>query len=516
MAAAAPLGIWCDRRPAAACGRRRQQAMFAHMHSRRAFMGGLLAAAEASLPAAAGDLEWLTLEQASSLLRQGRVTPVELTQACLRRIETLNPGLNAFITVTAQQAMDQARALHSELRKGRWRSPLHGIPVALKDLIDTAGVRTTAASGQYRDRVPTEDADVVHRLKTAGAVLVGKLNMDEFAYHFTSETSFFGPGHNPWDRRRSPGGSSGGSAVAVATGMCYASLGSDTGGSIRLPAALCGITGLKPSYGRVSTKGAAPLAWSLDHIGPMCRNARDAALVLNVIAGQETAATAARLPPLPAAETIFARNLRSLRLGVPRATYYDRLDAEVAQAVTAALKVLEPLTAGVQEVRLPALTPAPEALEFPLSYLRVIKAEAYAFHEDTLKRQPGRYHEVTRRSIEGGAGISAADYIRARREMETLRAQAGRLFAQAELLITPAAPAPAFELGKPAELIFLRNAAPWNLYGLPSISIPCGFTAAGLPVGLQITGPPAREDLVLALAGAYQQATAWHTKRPPL
>jgi aspartyl-tRNA(Asn)/glutamyl-tRNA(Gln) amidotransferase subunit A len=442
---------------------------------------------------------WAGLDQAAAMVRQRRVSPVELTQACLRRIEALNPSLNAFITVTAETALSQARAAETEIAARRYRGPLHGIPVALKDLIDTAGVRTTAASAQYADRVPGEDADVVRRLKAAGAVLLGKTNLDEFAYNFTSETSYFGASKNPWNTRRSPGGSSGGSAIAAAAAMCFAALGSDTGGSIRLPAALCGIAGLKPSYGRVSTRGAAPLAWSLDHIGPMCRSARDAELVLAAISD------APATPPV---------KLSGVRVGVPRRTYFDQADAEVAAAVESAAKELGRITAGVRDVVLPVLPPYPEMPYLPLTYSTVIIAEAYAFHEEMLEQHPERYHAGTRRSIESGAAVRASDYIRARREMERLRAGSGVLFERADLLITPTALAPAFELGSGPTLVFLRNTAPWNLYGLPTISIPCGFSRGGLPIGLQITGPSGRDDLVLAAASAYQQATAWHTRRP--
>ena len=435
------------------------------------------------------------------MLRRRTCSPVELTQACLARITKWQGPLNAFITVTAEEALRQAREREAELSRGRARGPLDGIPVALKDLFDTAGVRTTAGSAQYTDRVPSADAEVVRRLKAAGAILLGKLNMDEFAYNFTSETSFFGASRNPWDTARSPGGSSGGSAIAVATGMCFAALGSDTGGSIRLPASLCGITGLKPGYGRVSARGVVPLAWSLDHVGPMCRSARDAAVVLEAIGGRGGAARTEAGRP---------------RVGVPREMYYEGLDAAVGKAVEAAIQDLGRIGAGVREVTLPRLERSEGWPDLPLAYSRVISAEAYAFHREMLARHPERYHPGTRASIEGGAAVTAADYILARREMDELRAGSGGLFENADVLVTPTAPGAAFELGKPASLVYLRNTAPWNLYGLPTISVPCGFTEAGLPVGLQITGPAGRDDVVLALAAAYQETTDWHRKAPPV
>jgi aspartyl-tRNA(Asn)/glutamyl-tRNA(Gln) amidotransferase subunit A len=470
------------------------------MRSRREFLFSVCAAASASVARAADNSVPLTLEDAAGLLRRRKISPVDLTKACIARIERLNPSLNAFITVTAERALSKAKALESELRTRGPRSPLHGIPVALKDLIDTAGVRTTAGSALWADRVPDADAVVARRLDTAGAILVGKCNMDEFAYNFTSETSYFGASRNPWDVRRTPGGSSGGAAIAIATGMCLAALGSDTGGSIRLPAALCGITGLKPTYGRVSTEGAAPLAWSLDHIGPMCRSARDAEWVLDVLA--------------PASRASSGGSLRGLRLGVPRKPYYDQLDSEVQSAVEDALRVLVRLTSGVRDVNVPALPVFEQWPDLPRTYSVIISAEAHAFHREMLARSPEKYHPGTRRSLESGASISAAEYIDAHREMGSLRDGAGRLFSEAHLLITPSSPAPAFELGKPAGLVFLRNCAPWTLYGLPSISLPCGFSRNGLPVGLQITAPAGRDSLLLEVAKAYQKETDWHLRRP--
>jgi aspartyl-tRNA(Asn)/glutamyl-tRNA(Gln) amidotransferase subunit A len=450
----------------------------------------------------ADDLLRLTIPEAAELLHRRKLSPVDLTSASLARIEKLNPLLNAFITVTAEQALSQARRLEAELRSRGPRSVLHGIPIALKDLIDTRGVRTTAGSALWADRIPAEDAEVVRRLEAAGAVLVGKCNMDEFAYNFTSETSHFGPIQNPWKAQFSPGGSSGGSAAAVASGMCFAALGSDTGGSIRLPAALCGITGMKPTYGRVSTDGVAPLSWSLDHVGPMCRSAREAAAILEVIG-----AGAPRAP---------VRRLRELRLGIPRKPYFARIHPEAEQAVLGALRVLASVTAGAEEIELPTLPAFEKWQDLPKSYAIIISAEAYTFHRGMLTKHPERYHPATRRSLDGGAAIPAADYIEARRDMDLLRGQSNRLFAEADILITPTAPAPAFELGKPASLVFLRNCAPWNLYGLPSISVPCGFSGEGLPVGLQLTGRAGSDALLLALASAYQAETDWHSRRPRL
>jgi aspartyl-tRNA(Asn)/glutamyl-tRNA(Gln) amidotransferase subunit A len=463
------------------------------MLSRRSFAAGLLVAPLATAPSS--DPADLTVIEAVALLRQRKLTPVELSQACLRRVDRVNPRLNAIITVLRDQALARAKALRPQSVA---EQPLQGVPVALKDLFDTAGVRTTAASAQWRDRVPKTDAVVVQRLQAAGAVIVGKANMDEFAYNFTSETSVFGAAHNPWNRDSSPGGSSGGSAIAVASGMSLAALGSDTGGSIRLPAAFCGITGFKPTYGRVPTDGVALLAWSLDHVGPMTRTARDAALLHDILSRR----------------SISQQPVKELRLGLARNPYWQGLDGDVERAINAAVETMKRFMREVRDVQMPVLPDAAGA-PLPKSYATVTYSEAFAFHREMLTRNPRGYHTGTRASIELGKPIGAAEYILERREMERLRATAAAiLFKNVDLLITPTAPGPAFKLGSQPSLVFLRNTAPWNLYGLPTISIPCGFSQSGLPVGLQITGAPDRDDMVLSLAAAFQAETDFHLRRP--
>src|SRR5881296_3650415 len=278
------------------------------------------------------DLALLSLTELSELIRSRKVSPVEVTRSILDRIEKLNPAYNAYITVTRDVAMKSAQEAESEIQQKKWRGPLHGIPIALKDLFDTAGIKTTAGSAVFKDRVPQQDAEVVRRLKAAGAVLLGKNNMHEFAYGGTSLVSHFGAVHNPWDLSRIAGGSSGGSAAAVAAQLCFGSLGSDTGGSIRQPAGYCGIVGLKPTYGRVSTSGVIPLAWSLDHLGPITRTAMDAALMLQVIAGYDTQDTASVDVPVPNYVATIAAATSSLRLGIPRAYFYEALHPEIQAA----------------------------------------------------------------------------------------------------------------------------------------------------------------------------------------
>jgi aspartyl-tRNA(Asn)/glutamyl-tRNA(Gln) amidotransferase subunit A len=468
----------------------------------------------------AGELTALTLKQASDLLRRKDVSPVELTQACLARIDRHNRAINAFITVTREQALAHAREMESEIRRGTWRGPLHGIPIALKDNIDTAGVKTTAGSGVFKDRVPSEDADVTVRLQKAGAIVLGKLNLHEFALGGTSAVTYFGPVHNPWALDRVSGGSSGGSAAAIAADMCFGALGTDTGGSIRIPASMCGIVGFKPTYGRVSTRGVIPMAWTLDHVGPMCRTVEDAALMLTVIAGYDVNDPVSVDAPVPD----YVRGLRTptakLRVGVVRAPFFDNLDPEVANAVDAAIQVVRTLSATVVEVTVP---PSGNIAD-------VWNPEIYAYHLPWITKTPELYQQATRTLIEGAGKASAARYADARRQVDVVRREIRNVFKTVDLLLTPtqrgvappivspqnapaggrgAAPAPGAAGG-------LVNTAAFDVYGLPTISVPCGFSAAGLPIGLQISGNHLSEPTVLALAHAYEQATAWHTRRPSL
>jgi len=444
-------------------------------------------------------------------LRRKEISPADLTRACLKRIENLDSSLNTFITVTAESALDAARAAEIEIGRGEWRGPLHGIPVALKDLIDTAGTRTTAASALYQNRVPAEDAEIVCRLRRAGAIILGKNNLHEFAYGGSSLVSVFGDVHNPWNPAHIAGGSSGGSAAAVAAGLCYAAIGTDTAGSIREPAALCGCVGLKPTYGRISTRGVIPLAWSLDHLGPMAATVADAAAVLQAIAGYDPLDANSAEVPVSDYLSGLQDGAHSLRVGIPRAHFYVDLDDEVGAAVEKALAVINGLVAETRELQ----------IEIPTD--RVVQnAESYAVHAENIARTPDLYQAETRRRIRNGEDISTAEYIQRRRDLDQARRSIQGIFADVDLLVTPTTPVPAPaiadvkkdpEMLRPAELTLLRNTRPFNVWGLPAISVPCGFTKTGLPVGLQIAGPHWREDLVLRLAHAYEQATEWH-RRP--
>jgi aspartyl-tRNA(Asn)/glutamyl-tRNA(Gln) amidotransferase subunit A len=452
-----------------------------------------------------------TITELAQRLRRREISPVEITRACLDRIEKLNPVLNAFITVTAESALAEARVAEAEILRGEWRGPLHGVPVALKDLIDTAGVRTTSASALHRERVPSEDAEVVRRLRQAGAVMIGKNNLHEFAYGGSSLVSYFGDVHNPWDRARIAGGSSGGSAVAVAAGLACAAIGTDTAGSIREPASLCGCVGLKPTYGRVSSRGVMPLSFSLDHVGPLAANVADAAVVLQAIAGYDAADATSVDHPVADYVGALREDAKKLRVGIPRGYFFDDLDPEVAAATEHALRGMHTLVAEIKEVQLDV--PTDRTLQM---------AEAYAYHAENVSKTPELYRAETARRIRNGEAVTAAQYIQGRRELELARRNICAVFADVDVLVAPTTPMPAPSIAdlranpdnlRPAELKLLRNTRPFNVWGIPAISVPCGFTQSGLPIGLQIAGPHWREDLVLRVAHAYEQATAWHKRR---
>ena len=452
----------------------------------------------------------LSIAEASDLLRRKQISPVDLTKACLARIEQLNPTINAFITVMYESALAQARAAEDEIRAGKWRGPLHGIPIGLKDLIDTGGVKTTCGSALFKDRVPTEDAEIVRHLRNAGAVLIGKQNMQEFAYGGTSTSSHFGPVHNPWNIDRIAGGSSGGSAAAVVTGMCFGAIGTDTGGSVREPAAFCGIVGLKPTYGRVSTRGVFPLSPSLDHVGPLCRNVRDTALLLQAIAGYDKLdATSIDWPV-----DIYTEALNTTtkpRIGIVHRPFFDGLDPEIENATNEALKQLSNLSADVIEIDLP---PTPAAVQGP---------EVYAVHSKNFTTSPELYGRWIQERLKQAAMVPTVAYVEARQELDRVRRCVREVFSRVNLLVTPTTPVPPITITEalnmspdPAGELWLRNTRPFNAYGLPAISIPCGFTRTGLPIGLQIAGSNFSEASLLSFAYAFEQATPEHTRTPAI
>jgi aspartyl-tRNA(Asn)/glutamyl-tRNA(Gln) amidotransferase subunit A len=450
----------------------------------------------------------------SQLLRARELSPVDLTKDCLARIEELNPLLNAFITVTADSALAEAHRAEAEIQRGEWRGPLHGIPLALKDLIDTAGTLTTSGSAQCSKRMPSEDADVVRRLKDAGAVLLGKQNLHEFAYGGSSVVSHYGPVRNPWSPARISGGSSGGSAASVATSMGYASIGTDTAGSIREPAAFCGIVGLKPTHARVSVHGVFPLSRSLDHVGPLTQTVADAAILLQAIADPEAKDFSGFPVDVPDYASLMNESPNDLRVGIPRSFFYEELDPEIASAVDEALSVIKAITGSMREVSV------------NIDGDRTLQqAESYAAHAEFVARTPELYQPETLRRIMQGKDFTPAEILEGRRKLQQSRLEIQRVFEEVDVLITPTTPVVAPVLAelenhpdqlRPAEIVMLRNTRPFNVWGIPAISIPCGFTKAGLPIGLQISGAAWQESTILQLAHAYEQATEWHKRSPNL
>ena len=466
------------------------------------------------------DLHYLSMSDAAGRIRSGVLSPVELTEAYLDRVEQKNGHLNAYITVLSREARAEAEKAQQEIRDGRYRGPLHGIPVGLKDLIATRGVRTTGGSKILDQWIPTEDAAVVTRLREAGAIILGKLGLHEYAYGATGVNPHYGTSQNPWDRGRMPGGSSSGSGVALAAGLCAGALGSDTGGSIRIPASLCGIVGLKPTYGRVSRKGVIPLSWSLDHVGPMARWVEDAALMLNAIAGYDPADRGSTNIPVPDFTEGIRDSIRGLRIGVPRNDFFQRLDQEISDKIEEAIGVLGRLGAKVQDIDLPLVRDA--------SFVsgQVLTCEAAAYHEPLLKKHWDRYSTAVRHRLLPGLAVTGPMYLIGQRARALLMARARGALEEVDLLLAPTTPVAAPLLDEEAVNfngrsesvvnILTRLNRPFNVTGLPAMSVPCGFTRTGLPVGLQLAGRAWDEATVLRAAFAYEQATEWHVTRPPI
>ncbi|MGI5835700.1 MAG: amidase [Chloroflexota bacterium] len=466
------------------------------------------------------DLCYLTLDEQARLIRTGEVSPMEVLESALRQIERVDRKVNGFITVTADEARTVAREAESEITRGGYRGPLHGIPVALKDLFYTKGIRTTAGSRFLKDFVPNEDAEVVARLKKAGALLVGKTQMHEFAYGPTSTNPHYGDARNPWDLDRLTGGSSGGSAAAVATSMAAAALGSDTGGSIRIPASLCGVTGIKPTYGRVSKHGTVALSWCLDHVGPLCKTAMDAALVLGAIAGWDPKDPTSSREPVPDYAAQLSQGISGLKLGVLREYATDPMDPEVVSAFQSATETLRQLGANVDEVSVPEVQYAVAAST------AILSAEAAAYHEERLRTQPEWFGPDVRARLEGGLFVAATDYVQAQRVRRLLIDRFRKLLQRYDALLCPTEPAAAPRIDQetvqfdgveePRVATLTRHTRLFNMTGFPTASVPCGFTSNGMPVGLQIAGAPFAEGMVLRIGHAYQQATEWHLRVPPV
>jgi len=434
-----------------------------------------------------------TIAEVSEQIRWKKISPADLVHQCLEKIDQ-HRSLNAFITVTRETALQEARQAEAEIRSGHWRGPLHGIPIGLKDLIDTTGVRTTAASAIFRDRTPTGDAEIVKKLRSAGAVFIGKQNLHEFAYGGSSLISHYGPVRNPVNPKFMAGGSSGGSAAAVAAGMCYAAIGTDTAGSIREPAALCGVVGLKPTYDLVSTEGVIPLSTSLDHAGPITRSVEDAAIILDSIAvGPASCRQSLRL------------GVKDFVIGTPRKYFFENVHQEILMAVEGAIEQFAKMGCKIQD------------LDLAINEDRtVFLFESHAYHRERAASSPELYDPETLRRVKAGADISETQYRQGLRELQKTRSNIGHKLAGIDILVMPTTPVPAPKIAdlmndisslRPAEVHLLRNTRPINVWGLPAISVPCGLTSEGLPIGLQIAAAPAEDAKVLRAAYAHEQFT---------
>jgi aspartyl-tRNA(Asn)/glutamyl-tRNA(Gln) amidotransferase subunit A len=457
-------------------------------------------------------LAYAGIAELGRLFRRKEASPVELVRTLLARIERLEPRLRCFVTLTAERALAEAQAAEARLQRGETASPLLGIPVGYKDIYATRGVLTTAGSAVLADWVPDADATCVTRLQQAGAVMMGKLITHEFAMGIQLPGHRFPAAKNPWNLEHMPGGSSSGSGSALAAGLLAGATGSDTGGSIRGPAAFCAIAGLKPTYGRVSRAGVVTLSWTLDHTGPMARTVEDCALMLQALAGHDPADPASSRRPVDDYVTPLGQGVRGLRVGVPRAYFFDGVDPEGAAAFEQAMRTLERLGATVREVKIPSIHTAP-------AFMVILLAEAFAYHERDLRERPQLFGDVLRERFQAGGLFTASEYVQAQRLRSRLRADMTDVLRTVDVLATTPmlGPAPSFvKVFDPGFGFPKSNTAPFNVTGLPALALPCGFTSSGLPLSLQIAGRAFDESTVLRVGHAYEQATDWHTRRPPV
>jgi len=458
---------------------------------------------------AAAELCDLGIAELGRRYRSRELSPVDVATAHLARIDQLDKTLCSYVTVTADRALTDARAAEAALRRGD-AGPLAGIPIAYKDLYATRGIRTTGGSALLADWVPDQDSTCVTRLQNAGMVMLGKLTTHEFAFGIQFPGHRFPAAHNPWNLDHIPGGSSSGSGAALAAGLTVGALGSDTGGSIRGPAAFCGIAGIKPTYGRVSRAGVLTLSWTLDHTGPMARSVEDCALMLQALAGYDPADPASSREPVPNYTAELQAGIRGLRIGVPREYFLDEVAPEVTSAFEAALATLSKLGAEVRDVRIPSIGAAP-------AFMVIMLSEAFAYHAGDLRERPELYGEVLREKLMAGALFSAEEYVQAQRLRARLREDMHRALGEVDILATPTAPvtAPSFQVVFDPDFPFPKsNMAPFNMSGLPALALPCGFGPGNLPISLQLAGRPFAESTVFRAGHAYEQATDWHLRRP--
>ena len=468
------------------------------------------------MASSANELCHMTIAQAGPLLRERRLSPVELVRAYLDRIEALNDRLHAYVTLLSERALGQAREVEAEILRGNYRGPLHGIPIGLKDLYDTAGILTTAMSRVTPDRVPDEDATTVAKLNDSGTILLGKLAMHEFALGGPDNTSLFPPARNPWNLDHIPGGSSSGSGAAVAAGLCMGALGSDTGGSIRGPASMCSIVGIKPTYGRVSNYGVVPLSWSQDHCGPMTWTVEDNALMLQVLAGHDPKDPTTSTAPVPDYTSNLKDDMRGMTVGAPRRYFYESgpdVEPETLAAIERALDVMAELGANIRDVDIPHVEQSRYANQ------AIMMGEAFTYHEHNLKTRREDFGEMVRNRFLLGGLLTISDYVQAQRVRRLIKEEMAAVLREVDVLVTPTSPKPAaaFEgYNGSTTLSGPSFTGPFNASGLPAISIPGGFSSQGLPIGLQIAGKPFDEATVLRVAYNYEQAARWFETRPPV
>ena len=460
------------------------------------------------------ELHYLTIGEASALLESGQLSPVELTRAFLDRIDELDHTLECYITVLHDGAMAEARQAEAEILRGEYRGPMHGIPIALKDLYDTAGIATTASSKVMADRVPTEDATTTARLKAAGAILLGKLAMHEFALGGPDPSNGFPLARNPWNLDHIPGGSSSGSGAGIAAGLCMGTLGSCTGGSIRGPAAFCSIAGIKATYGRVSRYGVVPLSWTLDHCGPMTWTVEDSAIMLQAIAGYDPKDPTSSRAPVPDYSASLVEDIEGMRIGVPRHFFFaddPTINKDVLAAVDDALETMEELGAHVEEISVPMLEHAGAAQPV------IMLSEAFAYHQNNLRDKPELFGEMVRARFRTGGLFSSGDYVQAQRVRNVLKREFADALRKVDVVASPTMsnPAPRFDAMDAMTTSRVPSfTGPYNLTGMPAISVPCGFTQEGLPVGFQIAGKPFDEPTVFRAAYAYEQHARLFEQRP--
>jgi aspartyl-tRNA(Asn)/glutamyl-tRNA(Gln) amidotransferase subunit A len=457
----------------------------------------------------------LSIADAAAGISASAFSSVGLTQMMLDRIAAIDPKLKSYITVLHDDALESASAADKEIAAGKRRGPLHGIPIAIKDIFDTKGVRTTACSRVRENYIPDQDCTVVRKLKEAGAVLLGKVTTHEFAFGFDSH-----PTKNPWNPIHIPSGSSGGSGAAIAAGLCFAATGSDTGGSIRAPAAANGIAGIKPTYGRVSKAGVAILSWSLDHTGPMARTVRDLAILLNIMAGRDPLDPHTKDVPVPDYLTALTGDIRGMRLGVPTNYFTDDVDPHVTDAVAKAIKELASLGASIVPVEIAELDGVLDCM------LAIAMSEASTYHQASLRSAPNLFGDETRLLLEAGEMTLATTYINAQRARLAVKTAFREALRGVDVILTPTQPTTALKIGQLISRIGSRDesvfavsarfCAPLNLSGLPAASVPCGFSPGKMPIGLQIIGKPFDETTVLRVADAFERNTEWHRKYPPI